>query len=144
MCCRWSFVVVVVMMSIAGFISAAPPEGRPANIRVSVPTEASLTIDGRPTSSTSAIRRFVTPPLEEGKAYVYTMRAEFTRDGSTVTVERKVSVRAGQEIVVSLDVVGVGVVATAAPAPSAVSPSFYSAEPRSTSSSRGYKRSERN
>lgn len=63
----------------------------PATIVVSLPANATLTVDGTPTTSTSAQRTLVTPALEEG-TYVYTLRAQF--DGQTQTQE--VQVRAGQ------------------------------------------------
>jgi uncharacterized protein (TIGR03000 family) len=47
-------------------------------------------------------RRFVTPALEKGKPYNYTFEAKFTRGQKSITVRRKVSVRAGQKKVVSL------------------------------------------
>jgi uncharacterized protein (TIGR03000 family) len=90
----------------AGQLSAAAPEGAPANINVSLPADATLTIDGSPTKSTSANRWFVTPPLPEGKSFTYTLKADFVREGKTITVQQKVSVRAGGVSVVSLDVPG--------------------------------------
>lgn len=84
-------------------VSAAQPDGTPAKIRVTLPADATLTIDGQATKSTSANRWFVTPPLADGK-YAYTVKAEFVRDGMTITVEKQVWVRAGQETNVSLNV----------------------------------------
>ena len=85
--------------------SAASTEGAPATIIVSLPTDATLTIDGMPTKSTSATRVFVTPPLADGN-YSYTFKADFLREGKAVTVQQKVAVRAGKETAVSLDVPG--------------------------------------
>jgi uncharacterized protein (TIGR03000 family) len=82
----------------------APAQGSPATVRVTLPDDARLTIDGQPTQSTSAQRLFVSPPLEAGKRYSYTFRASFVRAGKTITVEQVVYVRAGRETVVSLDV----------------------------------------
>jgi uncharacterized protein (TIGR03000 family) len=84
--------------------AAAPPEGSPATVRVTLPDDARLTIDGRATRSTSAQRLFVSPPLEAGNSYRYTFRASFVRAGKTITVEQEVFVRAGRETLVSLDV----------------------------------------
>ena len=50
-----------------------------------------------PTSSTSALRTFVTPPLDPAKAYSYTLKAEAVRDGRTVSTTKEITVRAGQE-----------------------------------------------
>jgi uncharacterized protein (TIGR03000 family) len=88
----------------AGDLSAAPAERRPATVQVTLPADATLTIDGHATRSTSAERLFVTPPLEPGKRYSYTFSARFVRDGKTVTVAQEVIIRAGRETFVSLDV----------------------------------------
>src|SRR5262249_31221855 len=84
--------------------AAAPAEHSPATVRVTLPDDAGLTVDGRATRSTSAQRLFVTPPLEAGKRYRYTFSASVLRDGKLITVEQEVFVRAGQEASVSLDV----------------------------------------
>jgi uncharacterized protein (TIGR03000 family) len=74
-----------------------------ATIVVNLPAQATLTIDGAATRSTSATRVFVTPALEDGKEYYYTLTAEMVRDGQKVTATRKVAVRAGEESRVSLE-----------------------------------------
>jgi uncharacterized protein (TIGR03000 family) len=86
------------------------PEGKgeslapaPATIIVSLPAEAKLTIDDAATKSTSATRVFASPTLETGKEYYYTLKAEITRDGKTVPVEKRVAVRAGEETRVTLE-----------------------------------------
>jgi uncharacterized protein (TIGR03000 family) len=87
-------------------VRAAEPRSRPATVVVRLPADARLTIDGHATRSTSAMRWFETPPLPEGKDYVYTFRAEFHRGDETVTVSKDVTVRAGRETVVSLGLPG--------------------------------------
>lgn len=74
----------------------------PARILVSLPADAKLLIDGDTTISTSSMRSFVSPTLEAGKTYTYTLKAEFLRDGKTVVVSKAVKVAAGAEINVSL------------------------------------------
>jgi uncharacterized protein (TIGR03000 family) len=69
----------------------------PATIQVSLPANATLTIDGAATRSTSANRTFATPTLETGKEYYYSLTAEYVRDGQTVTATKRVAVRAGAE-----------------------------------------------
>ncbi len=78
----------------------------PATIRVALPADATLTIDGQPTKSTSADRWFRTPALEPGKVFHYTLRATVVRGDDTVSVERRVAVRAGQETDVALTLPG--------------------------------------
>lgn len=87
--------------------TAAPQsDAVPAKIRVMVPADATLTFDGEPTKMTSADRTFVTPPLDRGKDYYYNLKAQFVRGDDTVTVERRITVRAGQDTNVSLGMPG--------------------------------------
>lgn len=74
-----------------------------ATLIVALPAEARLTIDDQPTTATAARRVFVSPPLQPGRDYVYTLRAEVTRDGQPVSAERTVTVRAGQETSVTIE-----------------------------------------
>jgi len=81
-----------------------PPKGGgkeevkvPATIVLTLPADAKVTIDGVATTSTSATRTFVTPELDQEKAFVYTLSAQIVRDGQTLTVSEKVTVRAGEE-----------------------------------------------
>jgi len=101
---------VVLAVTVLGWgarqLSAAGPDGAPANIRVNLPADAALTIDGTPTKSTSANRWFETPPLPQGQSFAYILKADFVRDGKTITVQQKVWVRAGEETVASLEVPG--------------------------------------
>src|SRR5216683_5998307 len=82
--------------------AVADEPSRPATLLVYLPADAKLTIDDQPTTSTSAVRRFVTPPLEHGKTFYYTMRTQAVRGDQTVTVRQKVQVRAGEETTVSM------------------------------------------
>jgi uncharacterized protein (TIGR03000 family) len=75
----------------------------PATIQVNLPAEAKLTIDGAATTSTSANRTFATPSLESGKEFFYTLTAEIVRDGKTLKATQVVSVRAGRETKVNIE-----------------------------------------
>jgi len=75
----------------------------PATIVVSLPAGARLIVDGAPTNSTSENRTLVTPNLEFGSTYVYTMRAEIVRDGETVAQVQTVNVRGGETSVVQFN-----------------------------------------
>lgn len=74
-----------------------------AEVLVSLPVEAKLFIDGQATVSTSNTRKFVSPELEQGKEYFYTLRAEVVRDGQTVSLTKEVTVRAGETVQASFD-----------------------------------------
>jgi uncharacterized protein (TIGR03000 family) len=76
----------------------------PATIVVNLPEDARLTIDGNPTTSVTDRRVFVSPSLATGRDFHYTLKAKVTRDGEPMTVEKTVTVRAGEETHVTLDV----------------------------------------
>jgi uncharacterized protein (TIGR03000 family) len=69
---------------------------------VFLPPDAKLTIDGHATTSSSGYRTFRTPPLQNGKAFEYTLRAEYVRGNKTFVVTSPAVVRAGEESTVSL------------------------------------------
>jgi len=75
--------------------SAAPL--RSATIVVKLPADARLFVDEEATTSTSSNRRLISPPLEQGKEYYYTLRAEMARAGKVVVQSQRVTIRAGQE-----------------------------------------------
>jgi uncharacterized protein (TIGR03000 family) len=74
----------------------------PATLVVTLPADARLTIAGAPTTSTSSTRVFVSPTLQPGKAYRYTLEASFVQDGKPVVVKKSVRVRAGRQTEVAL------------------------------------------
>lgn len=80
-----------------------PDAARRATIIVHVPADAKLMVDGKATRSTSATRRFVSPPLEPDTGYHYIFKAKIERDGEPLTVEKRVEVRAGQIGVIEMD-----------------------------------------
>jgi uncharacterized protein (TIGR03000 family) len=73
-----------------------------ATVMVDLPADATLTIDGEATTSTSATRLFQTPQLESGQTFHYTLKAQVERDGKVQTITRRVEVRAGEQTRVSL------------------------------------------
>lgn len=84
-------------------LAAMPSRPRPATILVRLPADARLTVDDVDTQSTSAERWLITPPLEEGKEFRYTLTARLVRRTKTFTVQDVVAVRAGRETAVTLD-----------------------------------------
>jgi uncharacterized protein (TIGR03000 family) len=75
----------------------------PATILVSLPADAKLFVDDAATTSTTASRTFVTPALENGKTYGYTLKAEVVRDGKVVSTAKQIEVRAGATSTVTLE-----------------------------------------
>jgi uncharacterized protein (TIGR03000 family) len=86
-----------------GAYHAAIDAEAPITIVVNLPEDAKLTIDDNPTTSTSARRTFVSPAAAIGLDYTYTLKAEVKRDGKPVRIEKTVTVRAGEENLVTLD-----------------------------------------
>jgi uncharacterized protein (TIGR03000 family) len=81
-------------------------QGNEATIIANLPADATLTIDGERTQSTGGTRMFVSPPLQPGKTYQYTLRAEVNRDGRRETTSRTVDVQAGRTTNVNIDFSG--------------------------------------
>lgn len=80
--------------------AAAPA---PATIIVTLPADATLTIDDAATTSTASPRVFTSPVLPNGKDFHYTLKAKYVRAGQPVVLSREVTVRAGQETRVNLE-----------------------------------------
>ena len=78
----------------------APVQPQPARLRVLLPAgNAQLIIDDLQTRQTGTDRVFVTPPLEPGKSYSYTIKMILQPNNyTTITRARQVVVRPGQEI----------------------------------------------
>jgi uncharacterized protein (TIGR03000 family) len=79
------------------------PASAPATLIVSLPADAVLTIDGEPTTSTSAQRVFSTPALEPNRNFEYTLEAKVVRDGQPKVISQRVIVRAGTETRVRME-----------------------------------------
>jgi len=81
----------------------------PATLIVHVPADAQLTVGSQPTQQTSTRRAFVTPTLEPGKVYSYTLTAEVLRNGQPTRWQETVSVRSGKEteVMMTMPVTGV-------------------------------------
>jgi len=66
-----------------------------ATVIVQLPAEASLYVDGQLSKLTSDNRTLISPVLQTGQDYVYTLKAEVMRDGKPVTASKEILVRAG-------------------------------------------------
>jgi uncharacterized protein (TIGR03000 family) len=73
---------------------ATGPADNCAYIRMEVPADAEVWVEGVKTSQVGPVREFVSPALDVGRAYVYTIRARWTVDGRPVEQTREVSARA--------------------------------------------------
>ena len=68
-----------------------------AVVVVKAPLDAAVLANGEVIEHAKTEQTFVTPNLKPGKTYFYEFRAEAVRDGKTVTLHQKVTVKAGQE-----------------------------------------------
>lgn len=66
-----------------------------ASVTVRLPADAKLFAEGKELQLTGAERKFVSPPLPADQEFVYRFTAEVERNGDTVSVTKKVTVRAG-------------------------------------------------
>jgi uncharacterized protein (TIGR03000 family) len=69
-----------------------PDQKLPARIRMRLPANAEVTIDGKKTTSTGSVREFETPVLDPDHVYHYFVQAKWVEDG--ITVEKSLRVRA--------------------------------------------------
>jgi uncharacterized protein (TIGR03000 family) len=80
-------------------------------LSVKVPADAKVFVNDRPTTSTGTDREYVSHDLAPGARYNYNIRAEFERDGKTVTETKSIQLTAGQTA--NLDFAGAEEVHTA-------------------------------
>lgn len=99
---------------------APTPSPTQAIVIVQLPSEAQLYVDGKLSNQSASPRMLVTPQLEAGKDYFYTLKVELTRDGKTLSESREVIVKAGQTSRVDFTNVGQGQVAEAEGSPAKV------------------------
>lgn len=77
---------------------------KPVYLTVILPEDdAELVIEGGDTKQSGLKRRFVSPPLDQGASYIYTVVATWEPNNYTkITRTKKVTVRAGQEVEVDM------------------------------------------
>lgn len=73
-----------------------PGDAARGKVLVKLPRDAKLFVEGRPLAVTNGERTFVTPPLPADRDALYSFKAEYTRDGETLSVSKTVKVRAGE------------------------------------------------
>jgi uncharacterized protein (TIGR03000 family) len=69
-----------------------------AKLIVELPADAKLTVDGRAMKTVAGHGVFTTPSLKKGELYYYELSVEVLRDGKPVAENRRVLVRAGEEV----------------------------------------------
>jgi len=87
-------------------LAAAPAwgqeSGQRATLRIRLPADARLLVEGQETKQTGANRTFTSPPLTPGKKFNYTFEWTYRKDGKPVTRTRTIYVRAGENKEVDL------------------------------------------
>jgi uncharacterized protein (TIGR03000 family) len=63
---------------------------------VSVPADATIFVNDKLTTSTGAVRQFISNGLKPGQPYRYQLRAEVRRDGKTITRNKVIYLRPGE------------------------------------------------
>jgi uncharacterized protein (TIGR03000 family) len=82
-------------------VPAPPAANGLAHFTVKLPADAKLWVNDAETKPIGSSRRFHTPPnLEPGKNYEYTFRAQWTDNAQTVTHDRNVRFKAGDDLTV--------------------------------------------
>jgi uncharacterized protein (TIGR03000 family) len=102
---RAALMFILALMAAPALWSQAPAQqDTRATIVIRVHPEATLKVEGKTTQTTGERRRFVSPPLEQGKRYVYTFVAEWMprNNYETYIVTRKVTVEAGKTVEVDM------------------------------------------
>lgn len=64
------------------------------SVLVRLPADARLYAGDKPLNLTGTERKFITPELPVGQDFTYRFRAEFERDGETISVTKRITVRA--------------------------------------------------
>jgi len=96
-------VVRVDLKDLKSWTAPKPEREEAALLNVKLPDDARLFVDGVLCPLTTGERTFDTPALERGKTYHYTLKAELTRGGKTVSETQVVEVEAGKRVAVEFN-----------------------------------------
>jgi uncharacterized protein (TIGR03000 family) len=79
-------------------VASQPPAADSTSglLAVTVPADAKIFVNDHATTSTGTSRQYVSRAMQPGASYTYRVRAEFVRDGRSVTQEQTVQLVAGQ------------------------------------------------
>lgn len=92
----------VVVPHPTGAVQTPPPNA--AVVRVYLPDSfGTVMFDGQKSSSVGTTRYYVTPDLQAGKNYTYSVSATFNRNGQSVTEDRSITVAPGHTTVVDFN-----------------------------------------
>lgn len=103
-------VTLVTLFALGSFLpvrgqeSKEKPAQQPVTLKVHMPHKgAKLVIEGQETRQSGILRQFISPPLDPGRNYTYTLIAKWEPNNYTkITRTRKVPVQAGKEIEIDM------------------------------------------
>ena len=78
-----------------------PDQALPAHIRVRLPANAEVTINGKKTTSTGPLREYETPELNPERVYTYLVKAKWVEDGMTVEKSLRVRALSGNRVTIN-------------------------------------------
>lgn len=82
------------------FAPLPPPMQMTALLKVQVPLDAEIWLDGRKMRSMGPMRHYRTPPLDPTREYAYEVRAHWLFDNKPVEDVRHIAIRAGATVLI--------------------------------------------
>jgi hemoglobin len=98
--CRPWAVLAVAVAVLCGRPSVVKAADRPSEIKLTVPADAEVWFDGKPTVQRGMGRLYESPPLSTEKHYIYEVRVRWMVNGKAVDQTRKVSFKGGSPVAV--------------------------------------------
>lgn len=99
------------------FAALPPPLPLTALLKVQVPLNAEVWLEGQQMRSVGAMRHYRSPPLNPAREYAYEVRARWQVDGKPIEEIRHVAIRAGATVIVDFTHLDPLVPRPSAPAP---------------------------
>jgi uncharacterized protein (TIGR03000 family) len=93
---RFVLIAVLCLLPTGGPLTGAAEDRASATVVVKVPDDGKLYFNGGLTKQTGTTRTFSTPDLQQGKSYVYEVKAEVIRNGKPVTKTKEITLRASE------------------------------------------------
>jgi uncharacterized protein (TIGR03000 family) len=75
-----------------------PPTPNSAHLRIRVPKDAEVLVEGRKTTASGTVREFVSPPLTPGKNMIYSILVRYTDGGKKIEETHSIRVHANDQL----------------------------------------------
>jgi uncharacterized protein (TIGR03000 family) len=79
-------------------VAYTPVQANAVTVKMHVPDNARVWIEGDAVSQSGQYREFVSPPITPGRDYVYRVRVQWDENNKTIESTREVPVHAGDHI----------------------------------------------